>query len=145
MLFASVKVHSPGDSDNDDSSAYNSDSSSHYGSPALANSELNARQPTPASSAPADAEGPLEVPTASPSGTAKAPPFGPWKNLFALNRSPSSGAQLIHYSELTDSAKCDILNDDLDCACDVWKSCLIGYVSGRFPGFRALKSMIVNT
>ncbi|KAJ6739064.1 hypothetical protein OIU74_003928 [Salix koriyanagi] len=68
MLFASVEVHSPGDSDNDDSSAYNSDSSSHYGSPALANSELNARQPTPASSAPVDAEGPLEVPTASPSG-----------------------------------------------------------------------------
>ncbi|KAJ6368658.1 hypothetical protein OIU78_001102 [Salix suchowensis] len=43
MLFASVEVHSPGDSDNDDSFAYNSDSSSHYGSPALANSELNAR------------------------------------------------------------------------------------------------------
>ncbi|KAJ6707887.1 hypothetical protein OIU85_028185 [Salix viminalis] len=61
-LFAPVKVHSPGDSDNDDSSAYNSDSSSHYGSPALANSELNARQPSPVSSAPADVEGPLEVP-----------------------------------------------------------------------------------
>ena len=121
-----------------------SDSSLHLVSPALINSDHNARLPSPISSAHAKAESPLLVPVASPSGT-KSAPLGPWKNLFASNRSPSSSAQLIHFSELTDSAKCDILNDDLDCACDVWKSCLIGYVSGRFLGFRALKSMIVNT
>ncbi|KAJ6751934.1 hypothetical protein OIU85_002359 [Salix viminalis] len=68
LLFAPVEVPSPVDSENDDSSSYNLDSSSHYGSLALANSELNARQPSPASSAPEDVEGPLEVPAVSPSG-----------------------------------------------------------------------------
>ncbi|KAJ6290112.1 hypothetical protein OIU78_025934 [Salix suchowensis] len=42
MLFAPVEMGSPGDSENDGSSAYNSDSSSHYGSPGLDNLELNA-------------------------------------------------------------------------------------------------------
>ncbi|KAJ6770275.1 hypothetical protein OIU79_021011 [Salix purpurea] len=81
MLFAPVGMDSPGDSENDDSSTYNSDSSSHYGSPALANLELNARHPSPASSAPADAEGPLEVPAASPS--------------VGVNKSPASAASVL--------------------------------------------------
>ncbi|KAJ6370155.1 hypothetical protein OIU76_028432 [Salix suchowensis] len=118
-LFAPIVLDSPGDSETDGSSAYNSDSNSHYGSPVLVSSELRGRHPSPVSSAPTVAEGPSETPAAP--------------------------LQLIHYAELIDSTTCEILNDDLDCACDVWKSCLIGYVSGRFPGFRALKSMIVNT
>ncbi|KAJ6693768.1 hypothetical protein OIU85_004538 [Salix viminalis] len=96
MLFAPVEVHSPGDSDIDDSFAYNSDSSSHYGSLALANSELNARQPSSASSAPVDAEGPLEVPAASPSAsTAFVLPTSSSAKKVVLS---SEGTELVHNS-----------------------------------------------
>ncbi|KAJ6377603.1 hypothetical protein OIU76_026557 [Salix suchowensis] len=168
-ILRPVVVPSPSISENDGSSPYYSDSSSHYGSPVLASSERKARPPSLASSSPEVDVVPIlasserkacppppassspeivvvtsEAPPVSNPGNANSAPLGPWKNLFASNRSPSSGSQLLHYSELLDAEKCEILNDDLDCACDVWKSCLIGYVSGRFPGFRALKSMIVN-
>ncbi|KAJ6756885.1 hypothetical protein OIU74_026186 [Salix koriyanagi] len=59
-------MDSPRDSDYDGSSVYNSDSSSHYGSPVLAASELKACFPSPASSAPAAAEGPSEIPAVPP-------------------------------------------------------------------------------
>lgn len=168
-IFRPVGVSSPGSSENDGSSPYYSDSSSHYGSPVLAASKHKACPPSPASSSPevdvvpvlassecqtsplSPASSPPEVvvvpsegPVVSNPGNANSAPLGPWKNLFASNRSPSSGSQLLHYSELLDAEKCEILHDDLDNACDVWKSCLIGYVSGRFPGYGELKSMIVN-
>jgi len=143
-LYAPVNMDSPRDSDYVGSSDDNSDSSSHYGSSVLASSERQAIPPSPATSSPEEAVFPSEVPAVSSPGNATSAPLGPWKNLFASNRSPSSGSQLLHYSDLLDAEKCEILHDDLDNACDVWKSCLIGYVSGRFPGFGALKSMIVN-
>ncbi|KAJ6676074.1 hypothetical protein OIU74_005793 [Salix koriyanagi] len=61
-LFAPI-----GESETDGSSAYNSDSSSHYGSPVLANSEFQARHPSLVSSAPEIAEDPSEYPAAPPS------------------------------------------------------------------------------
>ncbi|KAJ6670163.1 hypothetical protein OIU85_010623, partial [Salix viminalis] len=51
--------------DYDGSSSSNSDSSSHYGSPVLATSELKARLTSPVSSSPAVAVGPSEIPAAS--------------------------------------------------------------------------------
>ncbi|KAJ6395858.1 hypothetical protein OIU77_021002 [Salix suchowensis] len=146
LALSPVELSSAEEFEDEETSSCNSDSSSHYGSTDLANSEHTAHQPSPTSSAPADFEGPVfEVPATSPPGTSKSVPLGPWRNLFASNHNSTSGAQLLHYSEITATAKCAILNDDLDCACDVWKSCLIGYVSGRFPGFKALNSMIANT
>ncbi|KAJ6731287.1 hypothetical protein OIU79_002593 [Salix purpurea] len=64
-MFGPVNMNSPRDSEYEGSSAYNSDSSSHYGSP-LTISELKARPPSPVSSAPALAEGPSDIPPASP-------------------------------------------------------------------------------
>ncbi|KAJ6292939.1 hypothetical protein OIU78_025009, partial [Salix suchowensis] len=74
-LFAPVAMDSPRDSDYDGSSAYNLDSSSHYGSPVLANLELKARISSPASSAPAAAEGPSEIPAASHSAAMDSAPM----------------------------------------------------------------------
>jgi len=34
---------------------------------------------------------------------------------------------------------------DLGSNCDVWKSCIVGYVTGKSPGFRALNNIISNT
>ncbi|KAJ6290111.1 hypothetical protein OIU78_025933 [Salix suchowensis] len=50
-LFAPIVLDSPGDSETDGSSAYNSDSNSHYGSPVLVSSELRGRHPSPSQAA----------------------------------------------------------------------------------------------
>ena len=34
---------------------------------------------------------------------------------------------------------------DLGSNYDVWKSCIVGYVAGKSPGFRALNNIISNT
>jgi hypothetical protein len=34
---------------------------------------------------------------------------------------------------------------DLGSNCDVWKSCIVGYVAGKSPGFRYLNNIISNT
>uniref|UniRef100_A0A6N2LZA0 Reverse transcriptase domain-containing protein n=1 Tax=Salix viminalis TaxID=40686 RepID=A0A6N2LZA0_SALVM len=38
-----------------------------------------------------------------------------------------------------------IVDDDIDIACDFWKFCLLGYVSGKFPGYKALSNIIFNS
>jgi hypothetical protein len=37
------------------------------------------------------------------------------------------------------------LAEDLDYTSDDWKLCAVGYVSGKFPGYRALNNIIGNT
>jgi hypothetical protein len=48
------------------------------------------------------------------------------------------------FSALNDIQSCPLLTEDLDHSCDDWKLCAIGYVSGKFPGYRALKGIIGN-
>ncbi|KAJ6377598.1 hypothetical protein OIU76_026552 [Salix suchowensis] len=178
-LFAPVAMDSPRDSDYDGSSAYNLDSSSHYGSPVLANLELKARISSPASSAPAAAEGPSEIPAASHSAAMdsapmlqavlvsaqghvpgpsdqvpaidsnapapSSPPSGQWRNLFSSNRSSSSCPKLQHFVDISAAKTFDLVEDDIDIACDFWKLCLIGYVSGKFPGVTALRNIISSS
>ena len=50
----------------------------------------------------------------------------------------------MHFSALNDIQSCPLLTEDLDHSCDDWKLCVIGYVFGKFPGFRALNSIIGN-
>lgn len=50
----------------------------------------------------------------------------------------------MHFSALHNIPSCPFLTDDLDHSCDEWKLCAIGYVSRKFPGYRALTSIIEN-
>ncbi|KAJ6376465.1 hypothetical protein OIU76_025586 [Salix suchowensis] len=93
----------------------------------------------PSHATPRDA---AEVPGNPKSSSA---PIGQWRNLSASNRNSSVCSKLLHFSEVTAAGKCNLLDEDLDIACDVWKSCLIGYVSGEFPGFKALNSIITKS
>ncbi|KAJ6904042.1 hypothetical protein NC651_021251 [Populus alba x Populus x berolinensis] len=68
-----------------------------------------------------------------------------WRNLFASNRNITTCPKLIHYSAFTETNRCDLVGDDLDAKCDFWKLCLIGYVAGRSPGYKALQNVIVNS
>nr|TKR97768.1 hypothetical protein D5086_0000209680 [Populus alba] len=81
--------------------------------------------------------------------TVSAAPHNPesssWRNLFANNRNITSCPKLSHYSAFTETSGCDLVGDDLDVKCDFWKLCLIGYVAGRSPGFKALQNIIVNS
>ncbi|KAJ6856767.1 hypothetical protein NC651_038439 [Populus alba x Populus x berolinensis] len=81
--------------------------------------------------------------------TVSAAPHNPesssWRNLFANNRNITSCPKLSHYSAFTETSGCDLVGDDLDVKCDFWKLCLIGYVAGRSPNFKALHNVIVNS
>ncbi|KAJ6856768.1 hypothetical protein NC651_038440 [Populus alba x Populus x berolinensis] len=73
------------------------------------------------------------------------PPFNPWRNLFVNNRNTVSCPRLIHYSTFTDTKGCNLVDDDLDTKCELWKLCLVGYIAGRYTGFKALQNLIDNT
>jgi len=106
--------------------------------------------PAPATSPPVD---PVNGVSAAPHNplvtTVSAAPCNPdsssWRNLFANNRNIASCPKLSHYSAFTATSGCDLVGDDLDVKCDFWKLCLIGYVAGRSPGFKALQNVIVNS
>ncbi|KAJ6287957.1 hypothetical protein OIU76_027738 [Salix suchowensis] len=68
-----------------------------------------------------------------------------WRNLFSSNRSSSSCPQLQHFVDISAAKTFNMIEDDLDVACDIWKLCLIGYVSGKFPGVHALKNIISSS
>nr|TKR85189.1 hypothetical protein D5086_0000250420 [Populus alba] len=73
------------------------------------------------------------------------PPFNPWCNLFVNNRNTVSCPRLIHYSAFTDTTGCNLVDDDIDTKCELWKLCLVGYIAGRNTGFKALQNLIDNT
>ncbi|KAJ6299908.1 hypothetical protein OIU76_020828 [Salix suchowensis] len=70
---------------------------------------------------------------------------GKWKALFSSNHSAENGTQLVHFSELNNASSCSLLEHDLGNLKDVWKYCIVGYVAGKFPGFKALNHIIVNS
>jgi hypothetical protein len=51
----------------------------------------------------------------------------------------------MHFSDYNAIPSCPFLEEDLDHSSDDWKLCVVGYVSGKFPGYRALNSIIGNT
>lgn len=68
-----------------------------------------------------------------------------WRNLFASNRSSSAYPKLKYFSANTEAKRCALLDEDMDDACDVWKTCIVGYIAGKFPGLRALRNIIENS
>lgn len=99
--------------------------------------------PVPASSTPiAPAE--VDVPLA-----ATAPPPPPsassgrnWCDLFSSGRPPSLCTKLCNFplNHLTKS--CAISPEDFQSQFKVWNLCVVGYVSGKNPGYRALNGII---
>ena len=73
------------------------------------------------------------------------PPPNSWRNLFTSNRNTTSCPKLIHYSAFTETRGCDLLDDDLDTKCDLWKMSLVSYNASCLSGFKALQNLIVNT
>ena len=104
--------------------------------------------PTPVvTEPPASSKGATFIPSNSvKAGNPHVPPpaNGKWRDLFSSNRNISSCPKLMHFSALHDTQSCSFLSEDLDHSCDDWKLCAIGYVSGKFPGYRALNSIIEN-
>jgi hypothetical protein len=70
---------------------------------------------------------------------------GKWRDLFSNNRSSENCSKLIHFSGISNSKSCSLLEEDLDDHYAVWKTCLIGYVAGKYPGFKALNNIISST
>ncbi|KAJ6907745.1 hypothetical protein NC651_018242 [Populus alba x Populus x berolinensis] len=79
-----------------------------------------------------------------PPTPATSPPVDPVNGVSAAQHNPLV-TTLSHYSAFTETSGCDLVGDDLDVKCDFWKLCLIGYVAGRSPGFKALQNVIVNS
>jgi hypothetical protein len=65
------------------------------------------------------------------------------RDLFASNRSSDCCSKLTHFSSINCFETCTLLSADLGSNCDVWKSCIVGYVVGKF--LRALNNIISNT
>ncbi|KAJ6976254.1 hypothetical protein NC653_031943 [Populus alba x Populus x berolinensis] len=70
---------------------------------------------------------------------------GKWRDLFSNNRSSENCSKLIHFSGTSNSKSCSLLGEDLDDHFVVWKTCFIGYVASKSPGFKALNNIISST
>jgi hypothetical protein len=69
-------------------------------------------------------------------------PVEKWQDLFASNRNTITGSKLLPFSSSCDDLPCDLSFDDLDNNYDVWQLCIVGYVAGKSPGFKALSNII---
>ena len=100
---------------------------------------------------------PLEttvLPSSLPSGCRESPPStvagnpvsipgsSKWCDLFLSNRTTASSTKLQHFSLNHLSRTCAISPEDIKPEFDVWKFCVVGYVSGKRPGYGALNSII---
>ncbi|KAJ6868833.1 hypothetical protein NC651_033814 [Populus alba x Populus x berolinensis] len=109
---------------------------------------------SPSSPAPATPVIPTSLKGASvdPSKTEKAgqshstpPASGRWRYMFSSNHNISTCSKLMHFSTYNNIHSCSFLAEDLDHTSDDCKLYVMGYVSGKFPGYRALNDIIGNT
>lgn len=94
------------------------------------------------------------TPSSSPSGYSESPPstvagnplsapgINKWRDLFLYNRSTVSYTKLQNFSLNRLSKTCAISPEDIQPDFEVWKYCVVGYVSGKRPGYGALTSII---
>ncbi|KAH8499709.1 hypothetical protein H0E87_015081 [Populus deltoides] len=83
---------------------------------------------------------------ASHSDTSHSPaPVEKWRDLFAFNRNTITAPKLPHFSSSCNDLPCDLSSDDLDNNYDVWQLCIVGYVAGKSPGFKALNNIISSS
>ena len=82
---------------------------------------------------------------ASSSGNSPATAPSTWRDLFAPNPNPGVCPKLFHFSEISTIKTCTLLNDDLTSHSDIWNLCIVGYVAGKSPGYKALSNVISYT
>nr|TKR85165.1 hypothetical protein D5086_0000250180 [Populus alba] len=89
----------------------------------------------------------ISSPTEAPhSGAPQSPaPVEKWRDLFATNHSTTTGPKLPHFSASCNDLPCDLFPDDLDNNYNVWELCIVGYVAGKSPGFKALNNIISSS
>ncbi|KAF9664930.1 hypothetical protein SADUNF_Sadunf16G0069400 [Salix dunnii] len=92
------------------------------------------------------AQAQLELTTLSIAGkTPVIPPVGKWRNLFASNHNSSAYPKLKYFSANTKTKGCALLDEDMDDACDVWKTCIVGFIARKFPELHVLHNIIENS
>jgi len=82
---------------------------------------------------------------ASSSGNSPVTDPSKWRHLFASNRNLDVFPKLFHFSEISTIKTCTFLDDDLTSHSDIWNLCIVGYVAGKFSGYKALSSIISDT
>nr|TKS16062.1 hypothetical protein D5086_0000026350 [Populus alba] len=70
---------------------------------------------------------------------------GRWRYMFSSNRNIFTCSKLKHFSTYNDIQSYSLLAKDLDHTSDDCKLYAVGYVSGKFSGYRALNDIIGNT
>lgn len=85
-----------------------------------------------------DTQGPPHASATPPPATSK------WRDLFSTDRSIDKSLKLSHFSALHNTTNCTLVEDDLGCNNNIWKLCVVGYVAGKFPGYKILNGIIVN-
>ena len=90
--------------------------------------------------------------TPIPTGTTFSPPRAIDKSLPGSHQSvptttltgtsTSSPLTLMHFSDYVSSASCQLQDTDIGDPIPIWKFCLIGYVTRKFPGYAALLNFI---
>ena len=73
------------------------------------------------------------------------PASGRRRYLFSSNHNISTCSKLMHFSTYNNIKSCSLLAEDLDHTSDDCKLYAVGYVSGKFPCYRALNDIIRNT
>ena len=73
-----------------------------------------------------------------------APSNSQWRDLFFSNRSTVSYTKLQNFSLNHLSKTYAISPEDIQPKFEIWNFCVVGYVSGKSPGYRALNSIISN-
>lgn len=51
----------------------------------------------------------------------------------------------MHFSQISAAKNYTLFDEDFDSNYDIWKSCIMGYIAGKFHGFKVLNNIIVNT
>jgi hypothetical protein len=120
---------------------------------AAAATSLQERSPPVPASIPSLAVAEPNIPTVVSPPTEASPsdishptaPVEKWRDLFATNRSTITGPKLPHFSSSCDDLPCDLFSDDLDNNYDVWQLCIVGYIAGKSPSFKALNNIISSS
>jgi hypothetical protein len=67
---------------------------------------------------------------------------GKWRDLFSYNRNSNACTKLSNFSLFHTTKSCSISSEDFHHNFDVWKQCAVGYISGKYLGFKALNNLI---
>ena len=114
--------------------------------PAIGSEELVAPPPQPLGDSRKSASNaaPPAQHTSSP-GNSPVPAPSKWRDLFSSKLNLDGCPKLLYYYEISTIKTCTLLNDDLTSHSDYWNLCIVGFVAGKFPGYKALSSIISDT